>query len=206
VAPEAGEPFTEEEVAALLAGTGTMRKYGSHGFSCHHETFRLILELMLATGMRVGDATLYNPAAAVKSERLWIYRYTPQKTRRVRPKTAEVFIPDALKVAIDKCHWMSDRLPFSWGDSSGDWIARKVYHLMGAVGRRCGIPDCRPHRLRDTFAVRCLLAGMQLDDVSRLLGHSSVKVTETHYAKWTPARGLRLERLVAETLTDPGRH
>jgi integrase len=58
------------------------------------------------------------------------------------------------------------------------------------------------HRLRDTFAVRKLLGGFQLDDVSRLLGHSSVKVTETYYAKWVASRKRRLERLVAESLVN----
>src|SRR5450432_3015099 len=65
-----------------------------------------------------------------------------------------------------------------------------------------GFSDCRPHRLRDTFAVRRLLAGFQLEDVSRLLGHSSVKVTEAYYAKWVPSRKLRLERLLAESLVN----
>jgi integrase len=40
---------------------------------------------------------------------------------------------------------------------------------------------------------------MQLEDVSRLLGHSSVKVTETYYAKWISSRKRRLERIVTET-------
>jgi len=61
------------------------------------------------------------------------------------------------------------------------------------------VEDCRPHRLRDTFGVRKLLGGFQLDDVSRLLGHSSVKVTETYCAKWVASRKLRLKRLVAES-------
>jgi integrase len=52
----------------------------------------------------------------------------------------------------------------------------------------------------DTFAVRALLRGMQLEDVSRLLGHASVKVTETYDAKWVGSRKRRLERLVAESL------
>ena len=64
-----------------------------------------------------------------------------------------------------------------------DPAGQAVYERMQSIGARAGIADCQPHRLRDTFAVRKLLAGMQLEDVSRLLGHSSVKVTEAYCAK-----------------------
>jgi integrase/recombinase XerD len=40
---------------------------------------------------------------------------------------------------------------------------------------------------RDTFAVELLLAGVPIDQVSLLLGHSSVKVTEKHYAPFAHA-------------------
>ena len=39
---------------------------------------------------------------------------------------------------------------------------------------------CHPHMFRDTFAVEMLLAGVPIDQVSTLLGHSSVKITERH--------------------------
>jgi integrase/recombinase XerD len=48
------------------------------------------------------------------------------------------------------------------------------------------------HMLRDTFAVEYLLAGMPLDEVSRLLGHSSVTITQKHYAPWVLERQQRL--------------
>lgn len=58
-----------------------------------------------------------------------------------------------------------------------------------------GLPKrCHPHMLRDTFAVELLLAGVPLDQVSLLLGHSSIKVTEKHYAPFVKARQLQLEQ------------
>lgn len=41
-----------------------------------------------------------------------------------------------------------------------------------------GVKHAHPHRFRDTFAVELLLAGVALDQVSILLGHSFVKITE----------------------------
>jgi integrase/recombinase XerD len=46
--------------------------------------------------------------------------------------------------------------------------------------------------LRDTFAVEYLLAGMPLEEVSRLLGHSSVLITQKHFAPWVLERQQRL--------------
>ena len=73
---------------------------------------------------------------------------------------------------------------------------------MQSIWRSSRRADCRPHRLRDTFAVRKLLGGLQLEDVSRLLGHSGVKLTEAYYAKWVASRKRRLERLLAESLVN----
>lgn len=46
---------------------------------------------------------------------------------------------------------------------------------------------------RDTFAVELLLAGVPIDQVSILLAHSSVKITEKHYAPWVKARQEQME-------------
>ena len=95
---------------------------------------------------------------------------------------------------------MSKRGPFWYGSGVDPTpLAQAVYERMQSIGAKAGVADCRPHRLRDTFAVRALLSGMQLEDVSRLLGHSSVKVTETYYAKWVSSRKRRLERILSES-------
>lgn len=56
-----------------------------------------------------------------------------------------------------------------------------------------------PHCLRDTFAVGLLGKGVPLEEVSKLLGHTSVKTTEKHYAPWVTARQDRLDTLVTDT-------
>lgn len=55
------------------------------------------------------------------------------------------------------------------------------------------------HRLRDTFAVDLLQKGVPLEDVSKLLGHTSISTTEKSYAKWVKGRQDRLDRLVTES-------
>ena len=200
---EQKEPYTDEEVAKILEEAGKL-KGGRNGYSKHPETFRLLLELMLETGMRVGDAVRFNPSALVKGEYLWCYTFIPQKIKKQhQQKPIEAFIPDSLKTAIDTCTWFSAAHPFMYGSTANpNKLATEVWKRMHIMGKRCGIADCRPHRLRDTFAVRKLLGGFQLEDVSRLLGHSSVTVTESYYAKWTTGRKLRLERLLAESLVN----
>ena len=56
-----------------------------------------------------------------------------------------------------------------------------------------------PHRFRDTFAVSLLLKGVELSNVSVLLGHASIKITERHYAPWVRARQRQLEDDVRRT-------
>ena len=55
------------------------------------------------------------------------------------------------------------------------------------------------HRLRDTFAVDLLEKGVPLEEVSKLLGHESIKTTERSYAKWVKGRQDRLDKLVTES-------
>ena len=48
--------------------------------------------------------------------------------------------------------------------------------------RRLGIKDARFHDLRRTFGLNLIKQGMGIYEVSKLLGHASVKTTEKHYA------------------------
>jgi len=55
------------------------------------------------------------------------------------------------------------------------------------------------HRLRDTFACDLLSKGVPMEEVSKLLGHESIKTTEKSYARWVRGRQDRLDGLVVGT-------
>jgi integrase len=170
----------------------------SFGFASKPETFRLMCDVQLDIGLRISDTILFDPSTMEPGLSLNVYSFVQQKSRRngKAPRTIEAFLDDKLKKAIQDCEWLSPELPFRYGTSSLKDLGNNFYLLMQSVGERCGVEDCRPHRLRDTFAVRMLADGMLIDDLSQLLGHKSVGVTRKHYGKWIPKRSQRLERLV----------
>jgi len=57
------------------------------------------------------------------------------------------------------------------------------------------------HRFRDTFACEVLMAGVPIERLAVLLGHSSIRVTERHYSPWVQARQEQLEEDVRRTWT-----
>jgi integrase len=201
---EETEPFSDAEIDCILKAAENLGG-GTTGYATNGKTFRLLIEFMLATGLRVSDTIRYNPSMAIRSKTgLWKYVYTPKKQPKNKPKkkTAVTFLSDKLKTAIDQADWFSKTHPFAYGVISKDdsKYEQAVYERMQAIGTRCSITDCRPHRCRDTFAVTKLLKGMALDDVSKLLAHGSIRVTSEHYAKWTVGREDRLEALFLATL------
>jgi site-specific recombinase XerD len=62
-----------------------------------------------------------------------------------------------------------------------------------------GVADGHSHRLRDTFSVDLLQNGVSLETVSQLLGHTSIKTTQKHYAPWVKTRQDALEAAVMGT-------
>jgi integrase len=82
---------------------------------------------------------------------------------------------------------------------AGNW--RRTFCRLCEIA---GVPGGHPHRFRDTLAVELLLDGVPMERVSILLGHSSVKITERHYAPWVRARQEQLESdLVRAWKNDP---
>jgi integrase len=65
----------------------------------------------------------------------------------------------------------------------------KLRRAWNALLVRADLPGLRWKDLRDTFASQLLTVGVSIQWVSKQLGHGSIGVTETHYAKYLGAAG-----------------
>ncbi|MGH9378565.1 MAG: tyrosine-type recombinase/integrase [Terriglobia bacterium] len=157
-----------------------------------------LIRCMRYTALAIGDAVCLERANI---------RYDAKKriTRVVtsRAKTGvDVSVPIPADVAAEllKVANGNPRYVF-WQTGNGQpESAVKNWHKdLRALFDAAGMPSGHPHQLRDTAAVEWLKAGVPLEEVSRLLGHASIKTTERHYNPWVSSRQDRLDELVIST-------
>ena len=105
-------------------------------------------------------------------------------------------------LALDSIRHVCQEFYFLTGKSRPQEAAKHWSKRLRKVFDASGVKGAHFHRLRDTFAVEHLLKGTPLEEVSELLGHESIRVTQKHYAPWVRARQDRLEGHVRRTWAD----
>ena len=178
-------PFLREEMIRILAACD---QYGDNYGRTGQENARRLRALVLLlrySGLRIGDAVSL-PRARIAGAKLFLYT----------AKTGTpVWCPlhDSVIQALDVVRGSSEKYFFWSGQGQlksavGDWQRSfaKLFTLAKVSGGH-------PHRFRHTFAVELLLAGVPIERVSVLLGHSSTRITEKHYSAWVRARQEQLE-------------
>jgi integrase len=81
---------------------------------------------------------------------------------------------------------------------------RELNRFLAFKDERDQPMEFRSHMLRDTFAVEMLLCGMSLEDLSKLLTHKSIRVTEKYYAPWVKSRQEQLDEKVIAAMLKMG--
>ncbi len=175
-------PFTREEMIRIFAA---LEPYGKSAGARNARRLRAFVLLLRYSGLRIGDATQLD-VSRLDGNKLLLHT---QKTG----VPVYCVLPDVVVEALNVAPRSSERY-FFWTGAS------KVHSAKGKWQRRlqrlfefAKVPKGHPHQFRDTFAVELLLAGVPLDRVSILLGHSSIRITERHYAPWTRSRQEQIE-------------
>ena len=189
--------FPADEFEHLIDATYLYRDH--RGETGNGERIRALTLLMRWSGLRIRDAVTLERKRVNENDKLLLYQ---AKTRQpvyvpLPPPVAEALrtVPPGARPNRMFFFWSGNGLPKT---AVADWQRsyRRLFKLAD-LRKADGTPKrCHPQMFRDTFAVEMLLAGVPLDQVSILLGHRSIKVTEKHYAPWVRARQEQLENSV----------
>jgi integrase len=180
-------PLTDAEYEKVLGAAKTKR-------------VRAIIQLMRWTGLANRDA-----ACLLKSELVLDPKRKRAHVITSRQKTGvHVRVPLPWDVALeikaganeDGEHLFYDgnATPINFAKVQGQHISWAF--ARGGVRSQAHMVS---HRLRDTFACHLLSKGVPMEEVSRLLGHTSISTTERHYAQWAKGRQDRVDSLVSAT-------
>jgi len=185
-------PFTREMIRILTA----LGPYGKSAGIRNAQRLRAFVLLLRYSGLRIGDAVQLDVNRIEESKLLLHTEKTGVPVYCV--------LPDMVVKALNAAPHSSARYFFWTGKSTVRSAKGKWQRRLQRLFEFAKVPTGHAHRLRDTFAVELLLAGVPLDRVSVLLGHSSIRITERHYAPWTRSRQEQIEAdLKAAWSNDP---
>ena len=145
-----------------------------------------MLLLCRHSGLRISDAARLERSKLLGNDALFL---------RTTKTGQHVYVPLPPTVAKRLRELKNDNAKyFFWnGTSARETPGIRWWNTIKTIFKAAGIPDSHPHCLRDTFAVECLIGGIDIKKVSVMLGHSSVAITERHYLPWVLARQTDLE-------------
>jgi site-specific recombinase XerD len=181
--------FTKEHVLRLLDACNSSDR-GSERINAYlHARDRVIVLLLLDTGIRAGEL------CSLKMNQVFLNKEDPyiriygSKTRSWR----EVGIGEKTRKELTqfintyrkKGKGTDAFLIRSWRDEPIG--AETLAAIIERLGRVAKIKDvrCSPHTFRHSFATFFVRAGGDVFRLSRLLGHSSVRMTETYLRSFT---------------------
>ena len=193
VSQEPTDYFTPVEFGKIVDATYAYGEWkGGRDFEHRSLRLRALILLLRWSGLSILDAVTLE-RRRLDGDRLLLYRH---KTK----VPVYVPLPPVVTTLLDSLPNSNPRY-FFWSGNGDPHTAKKgwqrslrlLFRDLNLTSEDGLSKRCHPHMFRDTFAVELLLAGVPLDQVSLLLGHSSIKVTEKHYAPFVKARQLQLE-------------
>jgi integrase len=180
-------PFTDEEMEKILWASESIREVHPKITKDTEKKLKALILLMRYSGIRISDAVMFR-REKLKNGKLFLKQ---EKTKQ----PVWVPLPQNVVDAISECdegnEYFFYRNVGKPKSAITEWQQRlKLVYTMA------GVEDGHSHRLRDTFSVELLQKGISLETVSMLLGHTSIKTTQRHYAPWVKSRQDALETAV----------
>ncbi len=160
--------------------------------TCSKDELLVFVLVLRYSGLRIGDASTLT-IDRLKGDDLYLYT---QKSGTHVYVPLPPFVMDLIRhVTLRHGKYLFTGPESLRMESASDLWCRR----LARVFEEAKVEGGHPHRFRHTFAVELLKKGVPMEEVSILLGHSSVRITEKHYASWVQARQEILKAHVAKT-------
>lgn len=161
---------------------------GAH--PAEHLRDRAMLELLYATGMRVGELTGLD-IGDVDLARGLAHVTGKGNKQRVVPFGNEASAAVAAWLESGRDELAGDTPAMFVGTRGGRIDQRQVRRVVERAGRGAGVEHVGPHTLRHTAATHMLEGGADLRVVQEMLGHTSLQTTQIY----THVSAQRLKRI-----------
>jgi integrase/recombinase XerD len=197
--PEPQAEYLHSEEFEKLLDSCYVSHHWERGHDFEHRAHRLRAFLLVArwTGLSMIDVVrLRCDRMTQDANDVWVVMLRRQKNGN----PVYVAVPASVATAVLALPPMSIQYFFWTGKGKPGTAVRgwrrsleRVYEAANLVrhGKKLRVWT---HMLRHTFAIEKLNAGASLEDVSLLLGHRSIKITERHYLRFDKRRQERLTR------------
>ena len=151
---------------------------------------RAMLELLYATGIRVGELTGLN-LGDVDLARGLAHVTGKGNKQRVVPFGDEAAAAVSEWLEFGRAELAGDTQAMFVGSRGGRIDQRQVRRIVERAGQRAGVEHVSPHTLRHTTATHMLEGGADLRVVQEMLGHTSLQTTQIY----THVSAQRLKRV-----------
>lgn len=145
---------------------------------CTHPKDLAIIDLLISTGIRVGELVKLNRADINFTERECIVLGKGDKERMVYfDAKTKIHLQQYLESRKDNNPALFVTLQSPWNRLSIAGVER----FLSKLGKISNVRHVHPHKFRRTLATMAIEKGMPIEQVQKLLGHSKIDTT-LHYA------------------------
>ena len=172
--------ISDEQMSELLRHIDTTK--------FHEYCDYIIIQLLLDTGMRISECLAIKATTDLDINYRSIF-LTAENTKSKRNRY--VYFSQIMQRGPKRWLQYKDRYVESellFCTSKGNQLLIRTFEKkFGKYGKGINLKDICPHQLRNNFAKRFLMSEGNIYTLSKILGHSSVKVTEQAYLDLTDA-------------------
>lgn len=159
---------------------------------CKNDDLLAFVLVLRYSGLRIGDASMLTLERFKEND---LFLYTQKSGTHVYVPLPPFVMSLVRAIKVRHGQYLFTGPESLRMETASDLWRRKLAQVFTTAKIQGG----HPHRFRHTFAVELLKKGVPMEEVSILLGHSSVRITEKHYASWVQARQEILKAHVAKT-------